>query len=263
MRALIAHDGSASADQAMDLAAALPWPDGSRLWVARAGRSTSGPAADRDRDDLRRLAARLAAPRRTVRPALLTGRPASVLARLATEVRADLLIVASRGFSPLRTLVLGSVSAELVERAPCSVVVARGAGHDTLVVGTDGSREATAMPRVLCGWELFREAHAVVVGVADDVAPGADPTEDRRLALATRRLAARLSMCDVSTSDRVLAGDPSSVLIEVARHEHADLLVVGPRGRSRVSDLLLGGVARKVAQHAGCSVLVVRGVPER
>jgi len=263
MRALIAHDGSPSADEAIDLTATLPWPEGTRLWVVRAGRSASGPTADRDRDDLRRAAARLAAPHRTVRPTLVTGRPASVLVRLATEVKADLLIVASRGFSPLRTLLLGSVSAELVERAPCSVIVARGSGHHTLVVGTDGSPEATAMPRVICGWGLFREARAIVVGVAEDVAPGDDPTADRRLALATRRLAARLAMCEVSTTDRVLAGDAASVLIEVARQEEADLLIIGPRGRSGVADLLLGGVARKVAQQAPCSVAVVRGVPER
>jgi nucleotide-binding universal stress UspA family protein len=143
------------------------------------------------------------------------------------------------------------------------VIVARGSGHHTLVVGTDGSPEATAMPRVICGWDLLRESRAIVVGVAEDVAPGDDPTTDRRLALATRRLAVRLAMCEVSTTDRVVAGDAATALIEVARQERADLLVVGPRGRSRVTDLLLGGVARKVALHAPCSVVVVRGVPNR
>jgi nucleotide-binding universal stress UspA family protein len=261
MHALLAHDGSRPADEAVDLAASLPWPNGTRLRVVRVARAASGVAAERDRDDLRRVTARLAAPDRTVRSTLVTGRPASVLVRLATEVHADLLIVGSRGFSSLRTLLLGSVSAELVERAPCSVIVARGSGHHTLVVGTDGSREATAMPQVICGWGLFREARAVVVGVAEDVAPGDDPTADRRLALATRRLSARLAMCEISTMDRVLAGEAASVLIEVARQERADLLVIGPRGRSRVTDLLLGGVARKVSQQAPGSVVVVRAVP--
>jgi nucleotide-binding universal stress UspA family protein len=56
----------------------------------------------------------------------LVGDPARELAR-RTE-RADLAIVGSRGYGPLRSVLLGSVSAKLVRRAACPVmVVPRGA----------------------------------------------------------------------------------------------------------------------------------------
>jgi nucleotide-binding universal stress UspA family protein len=53
-------------------------------------------------------------------------------------------------------------------------------------------------------------------------------------------------------------GDPRSVLIEAARREKSDLLVIGSHGRSGMAKLLLGSVASHVVGHAPCSVLVVK-----
>jgi nucleotide-binding universal stress UspA family protein len=256
VKAVIGHDGSPAAAGAIRMAASLPWPDASELHVVRVASSSRRQAADRA--DLDAAASMLAGEGRDVATALVAGRPATVLRDRATELQADLLILGARGLSPIRELLLGSVSAELIERAPCSVLVARGEGYERLVVGTDGSPAATAMPRVICAWELFRGSSALVVGVAANGHADADRPAHRELALATRRLAARLGTCGLLTADEVRAGDPAEVLIDVARHEAADILVVGPRGRSRVTDILLGSVARKVARHAACSVLVVR-----
>jgi len=194
---------------------------------------------------------------RTASVEVRAGRPASELAAMATERGADLLVVGSRGLSPIRSLLLGSVSDELVEHAPCSVLVARGTGHGLLLVGTDGSRDATAMPRTLCAWELFRGMRALALGVAPDTAE-IDAPGRQELALAARRLAARLGTCGLEARDRVVSGDPAEALIAAATDEGADIVAVGHRGRSTVTQLLLGSVARKVVQHAPCSVLVVR-----
>jgi len=52
-------------------------------------------------------------------------------------------------------------------------------------------------------------------------------------------------------------GDPAETIINTARHEKADMLVVGRRGRGRLSGLLLGSVSQKVASLAPCTVIVV------
>jgi nucleotide-binding universal stress UspA family protein len=57
---------------------------------------------------------------------------------------------------------------------------------------------------------------------------------------------------------KVLQGDPRHALIDEARREKVDLIVVGSHGRSGVAKLLLGSVASHVVSHAPCSVLVVR-----
>ena len=57
---------------------------------------------------------------------------------------------------------------------------------------------------------------------------------------------------------RVVQGDPREVLLEIARKEHADLLIVGSHGRSSLPELRLGSVTSHVVSHAPCSVLVVK-----
>lgn len=52
-------------------------------------------------------------------------------------------------------------------------------------------------------------------------------------------------------------GDPAETIIETARREKASMLVVGRRGRGRLSGLLLGSVSQKVASLAPCIVIVV------
>jgi nucleotide-binding universal stress UspA family protein len=51
-------------------------------------------------------------------------------------------------------------------------------------------------------------------------------------------------------------GHAGDVLV---RHStHADLLVIGSRGRNQLAMLLLGSTSDHCARHAGCPVMVVR-----
>jgi len=52
-------------------------------------------------------------------------------------------------------------------------------------------------------------------------------------------------------------GDPAEAIIDAVRREKADMLVVGRRGRGRLSGLLLGSVSQKLASLAPCTVVVV------
>jgi nucleotide-binding universal stress UspA family protein len=55
----------------------------------------------------------------------------------------------------------------------------------------------------------------------------------------------------------VQAGDPSSVIIDHALTQRADLIVMGTHGRRGVRRLLLGSVAERVLHEAPCPVLTV------
>jgi len=57
---------------------------------------------------------------------------------------------------------------------------------------------------------------------------------------------------------QVLPGDPRAVVVDVARSEHADLVVVGSHGHTGIAKVLLGSVASHIVSHAPCSVLVVK-----
>jgi nucleotide-binding universal stress UspA family protein len=56
----------------------------------------------------------------------------------------------------------------------------------------------------------------------------------------------------------VWEGDPGGSIAAAADAEHADLVVVGTRGRSGAERMLLGSVSDHVVRHAECPVLVVR-----
>ena len=56
------------------------------------------------------------------------GDPAAVICRRARELDADLVVVGTRGLGAIDRLLLGSASSAVAQRAPCSVLVARGRG---------------------------------------------------------------------------------------------------------------------------------------
>ena len=55
-------------------------------------------------------------------------------------------------------------------------------------------------------------------------------------------------------------GDAGRLICEVALNWSADLILVGRRGRSGLSELFLGSVSNYVLHHAHCSVLTLQGI---
>jgi nucleotide-binding universal stress UspA family protein len=49
-----------------------------------------------------------------------------------------------------------------------------------------------------------------------------------------------------------------NAIIEYAAKQHADLIIMGTRGRASTTKLLLGSVASAVVAHAKCPVLLVQ-----
>jgi len=68
----------------------------------------------------------------------------------------------------------------------------------------------------------------------------------------------RLREAGLSADIRVVNGDPRDALVELARGEHADLIVMGSHGRTGLAKLVMGSVWSHVVTHAPCSVLVVK-----
>jgi len=56
----------------------------------------------------------------------------------------------------------------------------------------------------------------------------------------------------------VLEGPPAEAILNVSDTRGNDLIVMGTRGRGRLSGLLLGSQSQKVVAHADCPVLLIR-----
>ena len=57
----------------------------------------------------------------------------------------------------------------------------------------------------------------------------------------------------------VMFGSPARAIVDYARDNAMNLIVMGTHGRSGFAHLLLGSVAERVVRTAGCPVLTVRG----
>jgi nucleotide-binding universal stress UspA family protein len=62
----------------------------------------------------------------------------------------------------------------------------------------------------------------------------------------------------VDATGEVMSGSPRAVIVEWAKQNGADLIVVGSHGYSRLTYLLIGSVADYVVHNAHCPVMVVR-----
>jgi nucleotide-binding universal stress UspA family protein len=172
---------------------------------------------------------------------LVRGAPASALLEEIERDEDTILAVGAGRVGRLLGAVEGSVTSELIHRAPCSVLVARPARDGfprRITVGVDGSVEsaaAYAAARYLA--ERFDASlRAIVAWGGKDV--------NERLVNA---------ITDGEHEERWLP--PVEALATAA--EDADLVVVGSRGLHGLRSL--GSVSERVAHDAGCSVLVVRG----
>ncbi|RLT38936.1 MAG: universal stress protein [Chloroflexi bacterium] len=147
MRILLAVDGSVSSDHATQLINSLSLPEGSVIRVVAVQASTidamgmtwlgagdEGVVPDLDqtinathfRDAVANAERALAGPGRTVDGFILKGRSGSQIVDEAKAFNADLVVVGSRGHGTIATMVLGSTASEVVDHAPCPVLVASG-----------------------------------------------------------------------------------------------------------------------------------------
>lgn len=295
MRVLLATDGSPSSDVGIDLIRATEWPDATKIRVVEAIDTSAallnGTWPDIAMVDIDRLeaefhdharatvdaaAARLARPGLEVTASVLLGRAPSAIVEAAETTDADLVILGSRGHGSIESMVLGSVSSEVVDHAAVPVLVARRSTVRRVVLAWDGSACAQAAAAIVRAWPMFRHAEVRVVSVADVRTPwwtgmpaagspqlmpmyveASDASRRVHTDLAAK-MALELSAAGIDAHHDAREGDAASEIIRAAADRDADLIVLGTHGRTGLSRLLLGSVARNVLHHAAASVLIAR-----
>jgi nucleotide-binding universal stress UspA family protein len=279
---LVGYDGTAPANDALHLGAALASAVGARLLVASAiefeSLEGSGPLdrtvytrIDQTRYDQAKAAyfegifvqARVELGGVQFEPHPLQDSAAHGLAELAETEEADLVVIGSTHHGPIRRVLAGTVATGLLDGAPCAVAVAsrgwregRPSRFGRIGVGYDGSDESKlAVARAEELAEAFG-AKLSVITIASYI--GVDAHFGNLWAERLREGAGLISG-DIETERILRQGREASELALLGYG--LDLLVVGSRASGPLQRALAGSVSTELMRTAPCPVLVVpRGV---
>ena len=220
----------------------------------------------------------------SVREHLAVDRPSVEAVELARKIGADLIVMGTRGRSGLTHVLLGSVAERTVRLAPCPVMTVGPAARG-ISSGADGKIAVKEIHRILVPVDFSEHAQraldeaiefAVAFGAEVDllhsypinpqeIAPYgiATPQDfERSLQIAARqRLSAwrdQVSAAGRNGQDHLAADLPSEAILETAKKREVDLIVMGTRGLTGLTHVLLGSVAERTIRTAPCPVITVK-----
>lgn len=203
----------------------------------------------------------------------------------AGELEADLIVIATHGYTGYKRMVLGSTAERVAQHSPCPVLVVRqhinrrnGATHlptrtgfelRKILVPTDFSKcSQTAFDY---GFLLARDFNAEL-RLVHVINPHAYPFGDVYAALdpaqlmqemeeaAQKKMRSMAAKAQTRYSVRVIHGSPAIQICNAA-NEDVDLVVISTHGRTGLGHILIGSVAEHVVRYAHCPVLTIPSHP--
>lgn len=199
---------------------------------------------------------------------VLVGRPIEHVCRRAEE--AHLLVIGSKRTNPLRSLIFGTPSEQILRLVRRPVLVVRQAAqthYQRVLVAVDLKKESHSMLRSASALEPAASLHVfhalstrrmdrmrasdVPAAVIREVGDG----ERERGLVRLRSMLASIGLPGAQAS--VAHGDAPRLTLERQQELGADLIVLGKDGSSALCDFLLGSVPQRVLSSATCDVLVL------
>ncbi len=139
-------------------------------------------------------------------------------------------------------------------------------GHGRILLATDLSASAAGATERALDLAAALGSDLIVFSVVDAASLRRSSGHgDRRVdqVRAEREAAARMIVergrrRGIAASFLIWQGEAAESIVEAAGSEHADVVVVGSRGRGGVGRFVAGSVSDHVVRHAPCAVMVVR-----
>lgn len=283
MKIMIAYDGSSRAEAALrDLPyAGLPRHAEAKLVSVVEPLITTGPPeaafsapvtmlaqneAQQAKSNVRHGAARLhkTFPAWALDTVVLWGNAALQIVSEAEIWNPEMIVISPLNRSKFERMLFGSFSRNVVDKAPCTVRVAREVADEEasglrLMVGYDGSQGAKAAVRevALRQWPANTEVRLVAaMGFASLESISAINRQPAASLFEKAEQLLRQAGLRVSTSIR--EGKPKRVLLDEAEEWEAHCIFVGRNRHNPFSRIFIGSTSAAIASQAPCSVEVVR-----
>lgn len=210
------------------------------------------------------------------------GAPDEKIAEEAAKFGANVIVMGSRGLTPLKGLFLGSVTTGVLARTKCPILLLRGKESprsDDLHVGiaVDGSKYGqAAVDHVLRGLEFFgKGARFSLINVVNDYAGAVMPdmagmalpalSEDEILELQKKEFAETITplreafaKAGIKPKEVCLVGNPSDEIAAYAKKSKLDLVVMGSHGYTRFKSAVMGSTAMHIAAEGNVPLLIIR-----
>ncbi len=290
MKILIAVDGSSASDAALQEVTSRPWPKGSEFSLVTAvdpfffvrAPLVLEEAKKSTKQELEEDAEGLRAKGWPVETGVLLDNPRHAISKMATEWKAELIVLGSHGRGAFTRLMIGSTAQSVLRHATCSVEIvrtprgeraSRGVHGMRILIPTDGSDYAVLAAKKVAErpWPegaMFKVVacpeYPVLIGEYPYYAPE-QLVELAKASEAQARAAAeaaatvlRKAGYEVKTEVTEPRDSPSRTILSSADLWQSDLIVMGSHGRRGFDRLVMGSVSESVAMHAHCSVEVVR-----
>ena len=202
--------------------------------------------------------------------------PSTEVCQAARDLDADLIVIATHGYSGLSRILLGSTTERIVQHSSCPVLVVRDRQRefvpsrrrkttrdrrriclDRILVPTDFSEHSRSALRYALVFAKHFGAEVTLLNAiyphyyasnpdyfASDFGPLLDQT--RRVAKAEMAKLVRVtSFGDVSFKTRIEEGHPVQNILEIAKEWDGDLIVTSTHGRTGLEHVLIGSRAEQ------------------
>ena len=215
---------------------------------------------------------------------VVSGQPYEKICQLARELRADLIVMPTRGHSGFKRMVLGSTAERIVRQAPCPVLIPRGAKFDRIIASGE-SAERFSLRRILVPIDFsdcslvglkyavslakrfkarLRMVHVVFPSwqmfqmdrMGDDLAAWADAARGGAEKEMGQLKQLKL-LHDVTCETEIRVGSPVEEICAESAKQDVDLIVTSTHGRTGLRHAMVGSVAEHIMRYAEIPVLIV------
>ena len=201
------------------------------------------------------------------------GDPAECIIQTAEEHRTDLILLGHRGMTESAGFLLGGVSQKVATYAPCSVLICKDAVPvlERMLLAVDGS-DASKHAAQFLEKLPFKGSLRLMIEMVWAPPPPSLLSSMSKSSFVTPKTSSAKSKGEAFLSEVAepfqrgpydvefawRCGDPPLAILESAKQQDVQMIVVGARGLKGIKRFLLGSVSQKVLEHAPCSVLIVR-----
>lgn len=203
-----------------------------------------------------------------------SGDAARSIAAAVEAESADVVVMGTRGLGGLERAFIGSVAERTLRTVDCPVLVVKGdltaasQPIERILLAVDGSTHSDraaehagalatrlgASVDVICVWDIPR--HLLPHTVSLDAELERKLEHDTRTLL--REVGDRLHTQDVALTLHCRRGAASAAICEAAEDLGSQLIVMGTRGSSGLSHIVMGSVAERTIRSAPCSVMAAK-----